>query len=425
MKRFLIAFLIIFLLPSYAIAESVPLLRLEQAIEAAIQHNPKLKAAQAKLGISDAELITAGTRLNPAIVSDNGIAEKTYRLGVEQTIELGGKRKQRVALSKAQREVVLTEISTQLLDIRNDVRKAYVELYNAQERQKTYQNILTITQELVSIAQKREKAGDISKLDVLQTEIVNVSTNNDLQTGVIALQQARNRLSALMIQTITTDTILTSPDLSPSFPVKAAKQQQAGITLQAGVQQKEMDLERLIEEAFKNRPEIQQGLRSIEVAKAQQSLAVANRIPNLTLTIGPDFVAEPGQKELNAFIIGNMEIPLFNRQQGPMAEAKARQTQFDQELQVLKNTVRLEVSNAYSSYILNQERLQRYEDQLLPYSTDVVTKSKRAFEEGKTSILTPINAQQAFISTQLAYLQALLDYQNAISDLERAVGAGL
>lgn len=400
-------------IPTISYAADIPQsLSLPHAVEQALIHNPKLKAARSKLGISDAQIITAGTRINPSIISDNGIAEKTYRLGIEQTFELGGKRKRRVELSKAQRESVLAEINTQVLDIRSDVRKAYLELYNTQERHKTYQQILKVTDDLLQITKKREQAGDVSKFDVLQTEIANVNTNNELQTNLISLNQAKNRLASLLNQPLADTATLEKPELlgRDSLLAPTASQQ---------------NVDSLIEEAFKNRPEIKHDMQAIAVTKAERALAIANRIPNLKLTAGPDYVYDGTDKTFNIFVMGNLELPLFNRQQGKIAEAEASGQQLGDELSATKNTIRLEVMNAHTAYTLNHQRVLRYENQLLPYAQEVVKKSQQAFEEGKTSILTAIAAQKAFSNTKLSYLMALLDYQNAISDLERAIGTGL
>lgn len=429
MKKRLISSLMLLVACQAAWAEPVSTLTLEQAIRTAIGNNPQVKAVRARLGVSEAEILTAGMRLNPSLMSDNGIAEKTYRLGLEQTIELGGKRKRRVALARAQREAVRMEINTQLLDLRTDVRRAYTQLYNAQERQRIYENILQVSQELVDIAQKREKAGDISRLDVLQTNIVRVNANNELQTAAIELINARNRLNALLYQPLATTLSLTAPSTNPQLneaPAPTSIEPKSGsVVLKGAVNQVDADLDSLIQMALTRRPEVQQNLRELDVTRFQTALARANRIPNLTLAVGPDYVAEPDQQEINAFIIGNLELPLFNRQQGAIVEAQARRTQLEQEQEALKNRIRLEVTSAYTSFKGNQERIQRYETQLLPYAVAVVDKSRQAFTEGKTTILTPILAQQAYMNTRLGYLQALIDFQNTISDLERAVGAGL
>ena len=403
-------------------------LSLADAFRQAMANNSEVKAAQARLGLSEAEILTANVRPNPSLVSDNGIAEKTYRFGVEQTLELGGKRKRRVAVARAQMNVTQAGIQTSLLDIRANVRRAYTQLYNNQERQKTYENILQVTQELALIATKREKAGDISKLDVLQTEIVRVNANNDLLVASGEVANARHRLNAILNQPIGTEQVLLPPNTSPQLSAEQAPSQpapQTGPVLQGRIDQLDVDLDSLIAEAISRRPEVQENLRSLEVVRLQAAMAKANRIPHLTLAAGPDIVTESSAKEFNAFIVGNLELPIFNRQQGPLLEASARQAILEQEQAALKNRIAMEVTTAYTSYQANQARIQRYESELLPYSVAVVDKSRRAFQEGKAPILTPINAQQAYMNTRLGYLQALMDYQNSISDLERAVGAGL
>jgi outer membrane protein TolC len=85
----------------------------------------------------------------------------------------------------------------------------------------------------------------------------------------------------------------------------------------------------------------------------------------------------------------------------------------------------MEVTNAYNSFFTQQTRLMHYETEILPIAQEVLEKSKRSFEEGKSNILVPISAQQAYINSRLGYLQTLGELQNAISDLERATGAAL
>lgn len=401
-----------------------PSFTLDQAIGTAIQNNPQLKAAQARLGVSEAQIITAGARLNPSILSDNGIAEKTYRLGIEQTLELGGKRKKRVAVAQAQQQAVMTEINTVLLDLRTNVRRTYTRLYNAQEREKAYQDIVKTTERLLGVAQSREQAGDIARVDVLGARIAVTNTRNDLQSASYQVIEARNGLNALLNQPINASAQLIPPSpFSQADLIKLPKPEQ-GAPLQGAVTEATANLEALIQEALTNRPELQQTVRGFEVAQRQLELARSNRIPNLRLAAGPDMVFGDGSA-FNAFVTGNLDLPVFNRQQGPIQEALAQQKQLSLEQDAVKNRITYEVINAHTAFIANQERIKRYETELLPDAEQIVKLAQLSFQEGKASILTPINAQQAYINTRLGYLQALTDYQNAISDLERAVGTGL
>lgn len=408
-------------IPHLVNAQPVKSLTLDEAIRTALINNPQLKAAQARLGVSRAEITTAGARLNPAIMTDDGIAEKTYRVGVEQTVELGGKRRNRIAVAQAQREVVQAEIDTTLLDVRASVRRAYTQLYNLQARQQNAQEILQTTEKLLDIAQKRQQAGDIATVDVLQAEIVSINAGNDVQTVAAQLVQARNTLNALLNQPLKTALSLTPPTVTPetrqAAPLKSS-------VSQAVIANSDADLDRLIQNALEHRPETRQLLKNLALTDRQWALAHANRAPNLNFSVGPDVVTGSGGG-VNVFVMGSLTVPILNRQQGPIQEALARRAQLQQEQAALKNRIALEVTNAYSAFNANQERVKRYETALLPKAEIVVEKSRRSFQEGKAAILLPLNAQQAYANTRLGYLQALQDYQNSISDLERALGTGL
>jgi cobalt-zinc-cadmium efflux system outer membrane protein len=418
MQKFLYVGLIIifsFINIQSAGAQVIQIFTLNQAMDIAIKNNPNLRATQAKLGVSEAQIQTANARLNPALVTDNGVAEKTYRLGIAQTIELGGKRKKRTALAQAQRDVVISEINTALLDLRQNVRSSYIQLYNAQQKLKAANEILKTTENLSLIAKKRQIAGDIAALDVLQTEITKVNAKNDLQNAKLQIAQALNNLSAFEGQPISAEAELAPPGLLSQFGDNK--------------EQSEKIINNLIESAYNNRPELKTILNNINVSNLQLEVAKANRTPNLLLAVGPDLVLPGGEEKnklnVNVFVTGSIDLPFFNRQQGQIAEAIALKNQAEKEFESTKCQIALNIRNAYSKIISNTETIKIYEKELLPTAQSVTEKSRRSFEEGKSNILVPLTAQQSYINTKFGYVQALTDYQNAVSDLERAIGAGL
>ena len=89
-RFFLIAIIVLcpVVVPLSAFSETVQSLTLEQAFETAIRNNPDYRAMQAQIPVGEAQVKTATARLNPTILSDNGVGEKTYRLGFEQIMEL-------------------------------------------------------------------------------------------------------------------------------------------------------------------------------------------------------------------------------------------------------------------------------------------------------------------------------------------------
>lgn len=400
---------------------------LDQAIETATARNPQFKALQAQLNIRQAEILTAGQRRNPFLLSDNGVAEKTYRLGLEQTFELGGKRRKRIAVAEAQRQVTLAEIQTALLDLRADVRRAYTQLFNAQQREKAYQSMAENTDKLLAMTTQRDANRGGAQMEILAARIAHANLLNDLQTATYQVIEARTRLSMLLASPLSPTAQLTPPSpVSASFASSPASSTEAG--QKEAMKQTDPgspNSDPWTVKAWSFRPELQELSQREQMSKAQLALAQANRIPDLSLATGPDLVAEPGQQELNVFVIGIVELPILNRQRGPIQEILAQRNQIEQERLALKNQIAYEVIRARAALQTSQERIRLYESELLDDAHEVEALSLQNFEKDKGSILIPLQAQQTYIATQLGYLQALMDYQNAISDLERALGASL
>lgn len=397
-------------------------INLEEAINISLERSPRLKAAEAQLAIGKANVITAKSRINPNLVSDNGLAEKTYRLGIEKTLELGSKRSKRIELAENNKKQIESEVSLLKLNLRTEVRQTYTALYVLQEKYKCFQNIIESTEKLLDIAVKREKSGATANLDTLQVEMVNLKAKNELENIGSQLIQAQNKLNAFFNQDLRTVLELENPNKLSIINTEAA---QIGVTEQSPFTAAPIDdgIDTLINTALTKRPEMKINLNKQTGSVTELELAKANRIPNLSITLGPDLVLNnSGNNSTGIFIIGNMQLPLLYQGQGQIQAAKAKNTQFAKEKEDLINQISLEVSNAYNMLNANNAKLKRFETELNPKADIINEKSLRCFEEGKCPVFIPISAKQSLIDTRINYLNAIADYQNSISDLERALG---
>ena len=397
-------------------------INLEEAINISLERSPRLKAAEAQLAIGKANVITAKCRINPNLVSDNGIAEKTYRLGIEKTLELGSKRSKRIELAENNKKQIESEISLLKLNLRTEVRQTYTMLYVLQEKYKCFQNIIESTEKLLDIAIKRETSGATANLDTLQVEMVNLKAKNELENTGSLLIQAQNKLNAFFNQDLRTTLELENPNKLSIINTEAAK---IGVTEQSLFTAAPIDdgIDTLINTALTKRPEMKINLNKQTGSVTELELAKANRIPNLSITLGPDLVLNnSGNNSTGIFIIGNIQLPLLYQGQGQIQAAKAKNTQFAKEKEDLINQISLEVSNAYNMLNANNAKLKIFETELNPKADIINEKSLRCFEEGKCPVFIPISAKQSLIDTRINYLNAIADYQNSISDLERAIG---
>ena len=382
---------------------------LSKAIELGVLNNPTLKAARAKIGISDAQILQAGLLSNPNIISDNGFAEDTFRVGIEQTIELGNKRSRRIKLAKMQKEVVQQEIITTMLDVRSKVRSSYIQTYNAQQKLLASREILETITNLEKIAKEREKKGNVENLDILQAEITVINAKNNIQSAKLELNEAFNSLSANIGKHLNRTIVLAPPDLMKEFNIPTS------------MVENDKTINTLIESAYANRPEIKAIEKNIEVQNQKLKLAHSNIVPDLKMTVGADFVTG-NTKRNSTFVMGSLGVPIFNRQQGVIKEVKAQKLVYENDLDAIKIKIEQEVKNAFFGVITNAKSLNIYEKELIPHAKMIVKKSEINFKEGKSNILIPINSQEAYINTQYRYIQTLTQYEQSVSDLERAIG---
>lgn len=384
------------------------LLTLDEAFQLAASNNLEFQSKVIDIEISEAQLKTAKVLSNPSAISDNGIAENTYRAGISYTFPLGGKRQQLKNVAKSKIEATQAEVDVAWLDFRSEIRETYSNLYYSQQRLDILEQMEANSKRLLEVAVKREEVGDIPKMSVLHAEITEINTSNEKEKAKYQYHEALHHLAYLLNQELEETIKVSSPNKLPAFP------DNLGLLL----------IDNLIETALNNRPEMKTQKISQDINQFKLKLAKANRIPDLQLAAGADIVTGSGGKT-SAFVIAQMDIPLFDRKQGAIDEAKAKQKQHLLQLEAAQNKIKLEVEHAYLAYEFHQKMLQRYESELLPKSKIVAEKSQKSFELGQSPIWIPINAQTAHMESQLNYLKVLMDYQQAIGMLERSMGTGL
>ena len=294
---------------------------LDEAITSSIENNPQIQSERAKIGISDAQIKTAGLLTNPKMVLDASVADKSYKGGIEQTIQLGGKIKKRVNIAKQQKEVTLQEIATAIIDLRSQVRTAYIQLYSAQEKLNTEYEILKISKTMADIANKKEIAGDIAKLDVLQAEILEINTRSDIEAIKLEKNKAINNLSFYLGEVLPEDIELVKPEIKVDYG-------------KSEIDDKSV-VEILVKEAKDNRPELKRISKLLEQNLQIEKLARATAVPDLTLAVGPNIMMENTDNgdvtHFSVYSTLSMDLPVFNHGQTALKEAKAERVKLEKD----------------------------------------------------------------------------------------------
>ena len=121
----------------------------------------------------------------------------------------------------------------------------------------------------------------------------------------------------------------------------------------------------------------------------------------------------------------SMEIPIFSRNQGEIAQSVANTRALEDALAAARRAADAKVESAYLELQARQTQAQLYRDTILPSSRQLEEMSEESYRAGKANILTVLATQRDVQQGERDFLDSLLAVQSAFSQLEEAVGAPL
>jgi cobalt-zinc-cadmium efflux system outer membrane protein len=384
---------------------------LSQAIRLALKHNQALKAARIQIQESQANEITASLRPNPVFTYDdlfvpivpsqftgtnlNQITE--FDVGASYTFERGHKRQARMQAARDQTTVTRSVVNDDARFLTYSVAQQFISALLAKSNHKFAQQNLASFQKTVKLSETQYKAGAISEGDLLKIKLQRLQFQTDVSQARLALVQALAGLRQLV-----------------GFDSVPANYDVAGHLVYRALHGNREDFESL---ALKARPDLLAAKQGVLAAESNYQLQKANGKRNITASLYYTHVSA-----LNtASFIFNMEIPIFNRNQGNIARAHFGVTQADENEAVVDQSVLTDVTSAYEAVRSNSQVVQLYQSGYLQEAKNSLDISRYAYERGAVSLLNFLDAERSYRSTELAYRQSLASYMLSLEQLREAV----
>lgn len=391
--------------PHPARAQQPQPLTLAEALDRAEKQNLDLQAARAQRAVAAAGIRVAGQIPNPTAFVSVLRDAPHESLFFDQPLEIGGRRGKRIELAKQEAALTEADITAAMRRLRHEVRAAYFNFAFARRVTAEKFEIAKLSTRLRDIAQARLDSGDIPQLEVTQAELELARANADAQVARRQEDIAQSQLNVLLnAPPATSWELLTTLDAVPQ----------------------QLSLEQLAEKAAASNPEIARLLEEQKVEQRRTGLLKAERIPNLGLEFGSDFNA-PGQGGFKAGGRGQLsvELPLWNRNQGEIAQSSAALRALEQETQARHRAVVGQVESAYYELNARQAEVALYKQSIVPSSRQLESLAEESYKSGKANILTVLGAQRDVTQVETEYLNSLLAMQTSLAELEEIVGAPL
>lgn len=305
---------------------------------AALYFNPALDTARARVEEVDAAAITAGARPNPTLDISPGVPSPyLFSLDLTFPIETGGKRGYRIESATKLEQAARFDLADQAWKVRSGVRAALLD-YMMAARQS---NLLDVEEKLrdtqTTLLEQRLSAGEIAR--------------TELDAAQIALSQTQ-----LRIVTAEGQSAIAKAKLAAAIGIPASALNEIEFSwsdLESPPSEGSFSPQQIQQDAVLNRMDVRRALTQYAATESNLQLEIAKQYPDVQ--IGPGYTYEERQ---NYFTVGlSVTLPIFNRNQGPIAEAEAKRKEAGATFRATQSQVVAEGEEALAAYTTAIRRL--------------------------------------------------------------------
>jgi cobalt-zinc-cadmium efflux system outer membrane protein len=391
-------------------------------IRRALRSNAELAATRLDYERARARLRQAGLRPNPTVDFEYGTGrfigspgERGATIGFALPLELGGQRGRRIELAEAELAATEAEIADRERRLVGEVRTAYAEALAALRELRTTEDLNNLDLQTARVVEARFTEGESSELELslLRVEVEKLRARR-------AFVEGKLQAAALNLKRLT--------GLAPDESLRLREN-----LSEPGLPEPPPSLATAVELALRQRPDLKLAQLNERAAQAGLSLARAQAAPGVTvsarysydtgMTDPPaPFIPVPDQSRRLSFGV-SVELPLFKRNQGAIAEAGAAIAQARARLEFVEQVVRNEVASAYARYEAAQAAQRLFEQGVLSRSNANISTLGEAYRMGAFRVTELIAEQRRLVDSQREYTEVLTERYRALADLQTAIGA--
>jgi len=386
---------------------------LDDAIRLALQHDHALAAARTTILQNQAQEITANLRPNPVISWDSQFfplfhpeefgtsylnTQAQFDIGIGYLFERGRKRQHRLEAARDQTEQTRDTVNDNQRQLIFNLSQQFVAVLLAQSTIDLANQDLDSFQQTVDISNERYKLGDMSEGDLLKIRLQLLQFQSDLSSARVAKLQAL----ASLRQYLGFESVPDNYDVAGQLAYDPIRE---GLD----------DLKAL---ALRSRPDLQAAQQGVVAARSQETLAEANGKRDLNVSF--DYTHTNGQSS-GAFYF-NIDLPIFDRNQGEIARTKYAITQAQEQQLEAAQQVLTDVTSAFANLKSNDEIIRLYQGGYVDQAKESRDISEYSYKRGAASLLDYLDSERTYRANQLAYRQALASYMTAVEQMRQAVG---
>ena len=418
--------LLVFLLEGGALpqaAAQVPshpdTLTFDRATALLLEHNPRLRAARARVRAEAQSARAASLFPNPSLgVSEErtnlpgeGVDDQWY-LSLTQPLNYPGEQRARGRSADAARTAAEAALEETRASLYNTLRHRYLDVAVAQTRRRILRRFAEAVQQAARAGDVRYEEGDLGPVPRSRLKVAQAEMENALAEVQQQLRTARTELAAVVRSPVGSDagragglsTFVVADSIqfrplhvNPTWALQAARDQRGRLRAQQARVQRER--------------------QSLTAVRYQQ-------YPDLSISAGPKRQSIPGGVTYGFTAGLQMELPLWDGGRTALEAQQGRRDRAEATLDAMRRTVEVQVRRAVDRLNSYRTRLQSVADTTLRDTGSLLQDALFTYEQGEITLFELLDTIDAARRARLLQVRLKAGYLRALYDLEYAVGVG-
>ncbi len=384
--------------------------KIDEFVQLAKQNNPTVKQAEASVRTSAGLARQAGLWPNPSVsYQGEQIRGGSYGGGeqgafIQQTIVLGGKLRLRRDVYEQERRVTEIGVEEQKLNVAGAVR---VQFYRALAQLRTVEirgRLLQLSADAAATAHQLANVGQADAPDILQSEVEAEQAKLDFSVAQRQYIQAYRQLAALVGE--------------PQMPLSLVDGDLDNPP--------EIDADQATQYILKNSPTILRAQQEAARAEAVLKRDKREAFPDLSLRVGEQQNLEQDPRTGRAigaqgFATAGIQIPIFNRNQGNVAAARAEIERNHEEVNRIRFSLMQSAAPLIQQYLTNKLQTERYRTQMIPRAQRAYELYLQKYKNMAAAYPEVIISQRTLFQLQESYVQSLAELWTTAVQLQSSL----
>ncbi len=171
-------------------------------------------------------------------------------------------------------------------------------------------------------------------------------------------------------------------------------------------------MERLLEESL----QMKLTRARLERATTALQLARAERYPDVTLRAGYTYNNEPDESQVLFGI--EVPLPIFDRNQGNIAQARAELERVRVEIRRLELLLRSQLASVFNIYRTSLHQIERLRKAILPRAEKAYQLYLKRFRQMTASYPQVLIARRSLFQARIAYVRSLVELRKNLARIE-------